>query len=796
MTSHALARPRPGRPRAVRRVRRALGAGLAAALVLVGSASAAGAAEQITVAQGEIYDVTLTLEPDTHVSSYYRVQGDLTMTSGASFRYTAPTGWSGTDYFGYTICTGDYSVCTDVDYVVDVLATLDAVDDELTVDAGGVLDADLLANDAGAPTSVGVVTPPASGSWTLDGTGALRYTPGPGFSGVDTLAYSIERGGSQDTATVTIRVVPVASDDDAATVTGQAVGGAVLTNDHGTALTAALVTTPVNGSVTLWADGTYTYTPAPRFAGVDTFVYRATDPSGQVADATVTITVSPVTTDDVVQTTADWPVQGYVLTNDGSDGIAVLTAGPAHGTVELYPSGFFSYTPAPGFSGDDAFTYELVAGGTGTEATVTVQVLPVAEGESFTTDAAVAVSGTLASNDVGTGLSYLAQETGELGSFALAADGSFTYTPVDGATGVESLRYTVVDAAGRTAQADVTFEVLPVAVDDEVTTSADAEATANVLDNDLATDALVWVETEPTHGDVWLADTGELVYTPAEGWSGTDTFTYLLEAGGRTSTATVTVVVTPVAGDDAYVVAPGVQTPLDVLDNDAGDALEITGVTQPVVGDVVLVDGELRVTAPEGRTGTLTFTYTVTDASGRTATAEVTVGLVAVSADDAVTGVPGQPVVLTPLDNDAPTAGSSFVVESMGLVDPATGSLLTRVEVPEGVWEVLQDGSVRFTPASADIEGVVAIEYLVMDTAGGVSGAMLQVTFSGGPVPPVPTAPTTPVAAPVAPGAPAVTPTGAPLATTGADVAATAALAALVTLLGTAMLLAARRRSA
>ena len=42
---------------------------------------------------------------------------------------------------------------------------------------------------------------------------------------------------------------------------------------------------------------------------------------------------------------------------DGESLTAILVSGPAHGTVSLQPNGGFTYTPAAGFSGTDAFTY-------------------------------------------------------------------------------------------------------------------------------------------------------------------------------------------------------------------------------------------------------------------------------------------------------------------------------------------------------------------------------------------------------------------------------------------------------
>ena len=95
--------------------------------------------------------------------------------------------------------------------------------------------------------------------------------------------------GSQSTAVTSfVRVVPVddplvAAPDAFATYTGTPVSGNVLadngsgpdTDPDGTlSVQTTLVTSPANGTVTMNADGTFTYTPNPAFNGTDTFQYR------------------------------------------------------------------------------------------------------------------------------------------------------------------------------------------------------------------------------------------------------------------------------------------------------------------------------------------------------------------------------------------------------------------------------------------------------------------------------------------------------------------------------------------
>lgn len=88
---------------------------------------------------------------------------------------------------------------------------------------------------------------------------------------------------------------PVGGADALARRTGNhAVGGNVLVNDtdpEGDALTAELLRAPLFGTVSLQADGSFTYQPRPPNQGPDTFTYRAFD--GRAWSEPVTVTITP-----------------------------------------------------------------------------------------------------------------------------------------------------------------------------------------------------------------------------------------------------------------------------------------------------------------------------------------------------------------------------------------------------------------------------------------------------------------------------------------------------------------------
>ena len=173
--------------------------------------------------------------------------------------------------------------------------------------------------------------PDSGGSVTITGGGTgVRFTPGAAFqdlnvgqSRVTRFTYTIrDAGGLTSMATVTMTVTgvndaPTAADDtfngsnSALAGVTLAVGtspsgptvaasGNVLTNDtdvdtaHAN-LTATAGTTSTNGgTVTMNADGTFTYVPPPGFIGDDTFTYAVHDNGTPDLTDTGTVTIHVV----------------------------------------------------------------------------------------------------------------------------------------------------------------------------------------------------------------------------------------------------------------------------------------------------------------------------------------------------------------------------------------------------------------------------------------------------------------------------------------------------------------------
>jgi len=204
-----------------------------------------------------------------------------------------------------------------------------------------------------------------------------------------------------------------------------------------------------------------------------------------------------------------------------------------------------------------SFSYVVSDGVLMDTATVTVTVTclndaPVAADDSVTTDedTAVTIDGLGNDSDVdGDSLSIASVIHPAHGSALITFEDTLIYTPNPDYNGVDSLSYVTSDGV-LTDTATVEVLVMPMpdapqAADDSVTTDQDTAVTIDVLDNDSDVDGdslSVALVTQPFHGVVANNDT-DVTYTPGAGYSGTDSFTYVVTDGVLTDTATVIVTV-------------------------------------------------------------------------------------------------------------------------------------------------------------------------------------------------------------------------------------------------------------
>jgi uncharacterized protein (TIGR03382 family) len=722
---------------------------------------------------GETLTITAITQP---------ANGTVTFTA-ANVTFTPAPNFNGITTFSYQVSDGNGGSDTaTVTVTVTPVPDCDAVDDNYTVaeDSGATV-LDVGANDQCDNLRVTAVTQPASGTVTLTG-GVVRFTPLANFNGTTTFTYTIsDGGGGSDTATVTVNVTPVNDPPNAADDTISMEEDRPFTNmlvlandtaapDTGETLTITAVTQPANGTVIL-SEGAVSFAPAPNFFGTTTFSYTISDGTGGTDSATVTVDVTPVNdpptaNDDSFMvavnssaTPLDVVINDTYLPDAPETLIVTQVTQPANGAVTL-TGGVVRFTPVPDFSGPTTFTYTISDGNGGSDTgTVTVTVEgtnnpPTAENDSYTVDedSVDNVLDVLANDttdpDTGETLAVIAVTQPAHGTVTLTG-GVVRFTPAPNFHGTTTFNYTVSDGRNGTDPAQVTVTIAPVndppdAVDDSYTVAENSPARVlNVLDNDsIAPDTgetlTVTAVTQPSTGGTVALAGGVVSFTPAAGFTGTATFTYTISDGSAlTDTATVTVTVSdipnnlPTARDDSFQVnrnSPA--TPLDVLANDTsepdtGETLTVTAVTQPSTGGTVtLTGGVVRFQPSTGFTGTVTFTYTISDGNGGEATANVTV---------LVTDMNNPPIArndnftlpedsaATPLnvlanDTTAPDVGETLTVEAV--TQPTTGGTVT-----------LNGGVVEFTP-TLNFNGTATFTYTVSDGTALTDTATVTVTVT------------------------------------------------------------------
>ncbi len=426
-------------------------------------------------------------------------------------------------------------------------------------------------------------------------TGAFTWTPTDAQVGEHEFDVCVSDGLLIDCETITVTVTernfaPVAVNDAYTTPFGTTLTvptPGVLGNDadaNDDTLTAMKVTNPGNGTLTLNANGSFTYVPNTGFSGVDTFTYKANDGELDSNTATVTITVGafvntpPVAQNQSVSTPEDTAIAITLVATDvdGQPLTYAIVTQPAHGTVSLIGN-VATYTPSLNYHGTDSFTFKANDGiADSNVATVSITVSAVNDAPVAVDDAyMVEESGELTINapgvlkndtDVdGDSLTAILVDDVTNGTLTLNANGSFVYTPTAYFNGTDSFTYKASDGTLQSDLAVVTITVTPVnewviANDDYYETLADEilvkDAAEGVLANDVLLDpeeiVSIQIMESPEFGTLTINDDGSFTYIPDAGFMGTDTFRYLVMSvnpvtlqGEWSDDAFVTIVVKP-----------------------------------------------------------------------------------------------------------------------------------------------------------------------------------------------------------------------------------------------------------
>ena len=706
--------------------------------------------------------------------------------------FAPATGFSGeVTPISYTVRDTDGDIAT-TQIQIEVAASVDAVDDNLTVPQDTPLAVAPIANDdPGGPDAVVAVTslPPveqgtltyvddATGTFvTLNPTDTLStaefativFTPAAGFVGpVDPINYTISDPlGNTDSAAIDILVdgIPDAGDDVVAGEEDTPVAVLILGNDRlgdgptsvridnvppvgEGALTyvndSGVTQTVAPGDVLSEAEaGLLTFEPAPDFSGpVTAFSYTITDSDGDTssADVNITINAAPDLVPDVVTLTEDTEGPLPILTNDdlgdGVDTVTINTLPPAAQGVLRY----------------------VDAGGT---------VRPVVAGTPLSAAEIATLSFDPAPNFFG---------------------------PVDRFT------YTVADTDGDTATTtvDVVVDGIPEPAPDVFATDEDAPVVIDLTANDDRGDgpATVTLDSVPPTSQGILtytdADTGAtvtvnpatppagldpveistLTFTPAPDYDGpVDPIIYTItdaDGDSASSSATVSINALPDPVADTFVTDEDTPLPIDLVGNDdTGNGLgtlTIDALPAPALGTLTYTNASGSVVPVVAGTplspseaATIVFSpaadvsgvvpplsYTITDLSGDSAssTFSITIDAVPDPIDDTLTTPEDTPVAINVLDDNGAGAddpGSSLGSVRIDTIPPAgqgklgytDGTGNPQVVTPGTVLTPTEAATLTFTPVTGYIGPVASVDYTLIDIDGDEGSAELNITVDG-----------------------------------------------------------------
>ncbi|MCH2199474.1 MAG: Ig-like domain-containing protein [Flavobacteriales bacterium] len=627
--------------------------------------------------------------------------------------------------------------------------------------------------------------------------GTIRYIPNPNFYGTDEITYQICDDGSPNPSAcsegvLTIEVTGVndglmAENDATSTYEDESINIDVLANDtdiDGAADPNSLIIidSPEHGEVIIEDDGTITYVPNDNYEGTDFFRYQACDDGfptpaicdlGDVAVTIVPVNDTPIVEDDLVTCLIEESVTVDVAANDSDieqllDATSVtLLSAPVQGTAEVNADGTITYTANADAIGSDAVVYQICDLGAPepilcSEGTLVILIgddRPNPEGDYAITPEDVPVQVAVADNDSDpngdldlSSVSILAVQ-GE-GVANVNNDGSITFQPASNWYGFALISYQICDAQGLCESAGLVIEVTEVndgiqAINDVNNVLNNANAEGNVLFNDTDPDGHNFsLETglvdEPNFGTVTMDEDGNYVYTPFEGYSGSDSFTYKIcddfdPQACDEATVTIEVINTnpnensnPIANDDIFVMSVNgtLQGSVSLNDFDPeGDMLTVAAVPilAPEHGEVTLnAAGDFTYEPDAGFEGVDEFTYMVCETvngnncgigivSIEVVAPDLVQNMAPVAIDDIFTLYEGESITAQLTENDFDPEGILLLVSDNYATETAHGTIAISIL-----------GEFTYTPNDENWFGNDTFTYEICDNEGLCSQASVM----------------------------------------------------------------------
>ncbi|HEY3385149.1 MAG TPA: Ig-like domain-containing protein, partial [Saprospiraceae bacterium] len=594
--------------------------------------------------------IPVVTEPPSHGMTMVN-PGDSTIT------YTPDPGFVGVDSFMYAICDdGLPPLCDTATVIVTVTPFIDTIYETIPEDSLFTVCADELTTFTEPATSLALCDEPSNGSVLIVGT-CTTYTPDSNFTGQDTFCLVVCDPNDPllcDTTIVIITVTPVndppvAEDDMATTPEDTPIDIDVLANDSDpdSPLGIPTVTDPPSHGMTMVnpGDSTITYTPDPDFVGVDSFMYAICDdgipPLCDTAVVIVTVTPEIDTIIVILPEDSTFTVCASELTTFTEPATSISSCDdPGDGTVSIIDT-CATYTPDPGFNGQDTFCLVVCDPNTPLLCDTTIVIIiidtlnnpPVAVDDSATTPEDTPVDIDVLVNDSDPdsplGIPDVTEPPANGMAMVNPGDSTITYTPDPDFVGIDSFMYEICDNGVPSLCDTATVVITVTPVIDTIYETIPEDSMFTVCANELTTftepaTSIALCE-EPSNGTVVITGTCA-TYTPYPNFNGQDTFCLVVcdpNIPLLCDTTIVIVTVTPVndppvAVDDMATTPEDTPVDIDVLanDSDPDSPLDIPEITEPPSHGMVIVntgDSTVTYTPDPDFVGVDSFMYAICD---------------------------------------------------------------------------------------------------------------------------------------------------------------------------------------
>lgn len=562
------------------------------------------------------------------------VNGTVFALSNTCFTYVPNLNYTGTDVVTVSVCDV-LGNCNTGNAFISVLPNLPPSADNVLIstNAGQSVQACIDPTDPeGDATSINISATPANGTAIIINENCITYTPATGFTGTDEVQLLL-CDVFNNCQTVTITII-VASVNSAPIVTPVApiyipLGGSEevcieALDPNGDNLTYTILTPPTTGTATV-VDNCLQFNAPQSGTGNITVTLQVCDDGVPPLCTPITITfilnTAPTAAPQTVTIPQNTATSVCLTIIDPEDNDYTITIfQPAQNGTSNLVSECVEYTPNPTFVGTDIIIVQLcdVYGACSTT-TITIIV----------TDAFVLINDSVEveDNNAPITINVLENDTYPEGSEVVVTitdepnhgtavvnpDGTITYTPNPGFTGTDTIVYEVChpDLGCEEAVLVITVNNALAAYDDtDFTTFSDVSVNIPILANDVFPNldglTVTIINTGNVNGFVsQIGTTGVFSYLPASGFTGVDTFQYIIcypTLGCDSALVVVTVLPAPQypnAVDDNATTNINVDVVIDVLAND----------TNPLPGDLVVVS---ITDFPQNGTATINANQTIT----------------------------------------------------------------------------------------------------------------------------------------------------------------------------------------